>query len=178
MKVVGIIGSLRKESLHRTIFNEYKIMAKDSFELVEGEIGDLPLYNQDLDGQVEKAKQLAALVEEADGVIFFSPEYNYSVPGVLKNAIDWLSRDDRKPFNSKPSAIIGASPGNIGTGRMQYHLRQVGVFLNIDFLNKPEVMIGKAFDKIKEGQLTDSSTREFLEKHVTVFSDFIQKRRC
>ena len=62
MKVVGIIGSLRKESLHRTIFNEYKIMAKDSFELVEGEIGDLPLYNQDLDGQVEKATQLAALV--------------------------------------------------------------------------------------------------------------------
>ncbi|MGE4133325.1 MAG: NADPH-dependent FMN reductase [Bdellovibrionales bacterium] len=170
-KVVGLIGSLRKDSLNRVLFNEYKELAKDQFELVEGEIKDLPLYNQELEGKSESARKLATLVAGADGVLFFSPEYNYSIPGVLKNAIDWLSRDERAPFNKKPAAIVGASPGAIGTARMQYHLRQVGVFLNLNFLNKPEVMIGKAMDKIKDGKLVDDSTREFLKKHLHAFAE-------
>lgn len=172
-KVIGMIGSLRKDSFNRVLFNEYKILAKDHFELVEGEIRDLPLYNQDLDGTSEVSNDLAAMIKDADGVIFFSPEYNYSIPGVLKNAIDWLSRDDRKPFDKKPTAIIGASPGNLGTARMQYHLRQVGVSLNMNIINRPEVMVGKAFDKIKDGKLTDDSTREFLMKHVGAFSEYL-----
>lgn len=169
--VVGMIGSLRKDSIHRTLFNEYRELAKGQFTLMEGEIKDLPLYNQDMDGKSEAATRLSTLILESDGIIFFSPEYNYSVPGVLKNAIDWVSRDPRKPFDKKAATIIGASPGTVATARMQYHLRQIGVFLNLRFLNKPEVMIGGAFDKIKEGRIVDNSTSEFLRKHVQAFAE-------
>ncbi len=174
-KIVGIIGSLRKDSIHRVLFNEYKEISKDQFELIEGEIKDLPLYNQDIEVQPDSVAALAKKVSSADGILFFSPEYNYSIPGGLKNALDWISRDDDKPFDRKPAAIIGASPGAIGTARMQYHLRQVGVFLNINFLNKPEVMVGKAYDKIKDGRLTDDGTSEFLKKHVEAFSAHIER---
>ena len=173
-KVIGIIGSLRTDSVHRTLFKEYQHLAQENFELTEGEIKALPLFNQDLQTPKD-ATELATQIDDADGVIFFSPEYNYSIPGVLKNAIDWLSRDERQPFDRKPSTIIGASPGNVGTARMQYHLRQVGVYLNLSILNKPEVMIGKAFDKITNGKITDESTVEFLQKHVKAFSEHLSR---
>ncbi len=173
-KIIGVIGSLRKDSLHRTLFNEYKNLTADRFQLVEGEIRGIPLYNQDLDSAPPSVLELSGQILSSDAVIFFSPEYNYSVPGVLKNVLDWVSRDDRSPFNNKPAAIIGASPGNLGTGRMQYHLRQIGVFLNIHFLNKPEVMIGKAFDKIKDNKLIDQSTLDFLDKHANIFDQYIE----
>ena len=175
-RVVGIIGSLRKESIHRTLFEEYKNLSKDRFELVEGEIKNLPLYDQDLETN-DSAKQLGDIVNAADGVIFFTPEYNYSVPGGLKNAIDWLSRDDRKPFDGKDATIVGASPGSIGTARMQYHLRQIGVFLNLKFMNKPEVMIGAAFQKIQEGKIVDEGTVEFLKKHVDAFASQLDTQK-
>ena len=104
-------------------------------------------------------------------MIFFTPEYNYSIPGVLKNAIDWLSRNDLKPFNNKLAAVLGGSPGNIGTARMQYHLRQVGVFLNLNFLNKPEVMIGKVFSKVTDGEITDKDTIDLLNRHIQQFAE-------
>lgn len=173
-KVVGLIGSLRKESINRVVFNEYRELSKAHFEMVEGEIKNIPLYNEDLDSKCEPVSDLAQIINESDGVIFFSPEYNYSIPGVLKNALDWLSRDPSKPFDNKIAAIIGATPGGIGTARMQYHLRQVGVFLNINFLNKPEVMIGGANDKIKGGCITDQATKEFLMKHIKVFSETLK----
>lgn len=168
-KVIGIIGSLRAESINRIVFNEYKALVKGKFELDEGEIKDFPLYNEDIDGAPEAVKNLSKKILNSDGVIFFSPEYNYSIPGLLKNALDWISREESKPFNEKPAAIIGASPGNIGTARMQYHLRQVAVFLNINVLNKPEVMIGQSFEKVKDGKLVDEKTKEFLIKHADSF---------
>ena len=170
-KGVAIIGSLRKESINRQIFNNYKRLAQDLFVLEEGEIGDIPLYNQDIEKEPESVSALAELISESDGVIFFSPEYNYSIPGVLKNAIDWLSRSELKPFNNKLAAVLGGSPGNIGTARMQYHLRQVGVFLNLKFLNKPEVMIGKVFNKIANGKITDQDTIDMLNKHIQQFAE-------
>ncbi len=172
-KIVGILGSLRKNSLHRTLFNEYKELSAGKFQLIEGDLKDIPIYNQDIDPQPASVTNLGKIILDADGVIFFSPEYNYSVPGVLKNALDWISRDERSPLNQKPATIIGASPGNIGTGRMQYHLRQIGVFLNLHFMNKPEVMIGNALQKIKDNKLVDASTREFLRKHADLFEVFI-----
>ncbi len=174
-KVIGIVGSLRKDSLNRVVFNEYKTLCQNSFELMEADIKDLPLYNQDLEGKVEAATNLGSQILNADGVIFFSPEYNYSIPGVLKNALDWVSRDSRKPFDKKFASIIGASPGSVGTARMQYHLRQVGVFLNINFLNRPEVMIGNAFEKIKDGQIQDAKTKDFLKSHVQIFLEHMGK---
>lgn len=174
-KVVAIVGSLRKLSIHRQLLEHYRELAAGEFQIEEGEISEIPLYNQDIETEPGAVTRLAEQIHGADGVIFFTPEYNYSIPGVLKNALDWLSRSELKPFHEKRAAIIGASPGNIGTARMQYHLRQVGVFLNIQFLNKPEVMIGKAFDKVKDGRVTDEGTVEFLKKHSHTFSEFISQ---
>ena len=151
-QVICLIGSLRKDSIHRVLFGKYKTLAKESCHLYEGDISQLPLYDQDDEGKIKAAKDLATQILEADGIIFFTPEYNYSVPGPLKNAIDWVSRDDRKPFNNKKATIVGASPGSVGTARMQYHLRQIAVALNIHFLNKPEVMISNAYRKNKRGR--------------------------
>ena len=174
MNIIGIVGSVRKDSIHRQIFNHYQEISGDQFDLQEGVIKGIPIY----DGQDKsnpQVLQLAQQVENADGVIFFSPEYNYSIPGVLKNAIDWLSRCDPQPFAGKRATIIGASPGNIGTARMQYHLRQVGVFLNISFMNRPEVMIGRAMDKLENNKISDTATVEFLHRHATAFREFCSK---
>ena len=171
MHMTGIVGSIRKDSIHRLIFNHYKEISGDRFELSEGVIHGLPMYDgEDMDNPL--GTQLADQIVRSDGVIFFTPEYNYSIPGVLKNAIDWLSRYDPQPFAGKPATIIGASPGNAGTARMQYHLRQVGVFLDIHFMNKPEVMISSAFDKIKGGKITDAPTTDFLNRHAEAFGGF------
>jgi len=172
-KILVIVGSLRKDSLNRTLFNEYKEINKDKFEFTEGVIKDMPFYNADIDSEPDSVTKLGSQILGADGVMFFSPEYNYSVPGALKNALDWASRDERAPFNNKPATIVGASPGNIGTARMQYHLRQIGVFLNLRIMNKPEVMVGSANDKIKDNKLTDESTRKFFVKHAEAFKKFI-----
>ena len=171
MKITAIIGSLRQNSIHRVIFESYKELAKEFFTLEEGVIRNIPLYNED-DGDNDIVHQLAEQIYHSDGVIFFSPEYNYSVPGVLKNAIDWLSRATPQPFSGKSASIIGASPGQIGTARMQYHLRQIGVYLNLHFLNKPEVMISGSNDKIKNGIINDESTLSFLKHHAEEFHKF------
>ena len=174
MKIVGIIGSLRKDSIHKQIFAEYKTMTADLFELEMGSFAGLAVYDGE-DGDNPIVAKLQQQILDADGVIFFTPEYNYSLPGGLKNAIDWLSRCDPQPFFDKPAAIIGASPGNIGTARMQYHLRQIGVFLNLHFMNKPEAMIGQAFSKINDGKITDQSTRDFLRRQAEAFASFVSK---
>lgn len=171
MKVVAIVGSIRERSIYRTFFEAYKEICSNEFELIEGEIKDIPMY-KGVDDE-PSVVALAKKIESADAVIFFSPEYNYSVSGVLKNTIDCLSRIDPQPFAGKPAAIIGGSPGAIGSARMQYHLRQIGVFLDLRFLNKPEAMIGKAMEKIEDGKLSDSDTREFFGKHAKKFKEFI-----
>jgi len=175
MKVIGILGSLRTDSVHKQILRHYKELAEELFELEEASIAGIPMY----DGEVDSHPAVQALAERiatADGVIFFSPEYNYSIPGGLKNAIDWLSRVKPQPFAGKTAAIIGASPGNLGTARMQYHLRQVGVFLDLQIMNKPEVMIGGSGSKIKDGRIVDQSTLDFLTRHAQAFSEFTLKR--
>ncbi len=174
-KVIAIVGSLRKESVNRQLFNNYKDLAKEYFVLEEASIGEIPLYNQDIEQEPSSVTSLALKIAESDGIIFFSPEYNYSIPGVLKNAIDWLSRSKLKPFDGKPAAIIGGSPGNIGTARMQYHLRQVGVFLNLKFINKPEVMVGKVFNKLENGEINDQDTIDIFEKHIKHFAQQINR---
>ena len=175
MNMIGIVGSIRKDSIHRQVFEHYREISSEHFDLREGVIEGIPMYNgEDMDNPM--VTQLAEQVAQADGVIFITPEYNYSIPGVLKNAIDWLSRCDPQPFAGKPATIIGASPGNIGTARMQYHLRQVGVFLDLHFMNKPEVMIGGAGSKLTDGKISDDSTVEFLQRHAEAFKNFVTSR--
>lgn len=175
-KIAVLIGSLRQASLNRKAFEKYQQLAKDTFTFEEISIADFPLYNFDITEHVmPKIKQQIAAINKADGILFFTPEYNYSVPGVLKNAIDWLSRSEQAPFNNKKAAIVGVSPGNIGTARMQYDLRKIGVFLNMHFLHKPEVMIGQANSKFNdELELTDEATIDFLQQHINAFNTFIE----
>ena len=171
MNMIGIVGSIRKDSIHRQIFNHYREIARDHFDLHEGVIEGIPMYDGENMSNPEVLR-LAEQIVETDGIVFVTPEYNYSIPGVLKNAIDWLSRCDPQPFAGKPATIIGASPGNVGTARMQYHLRQVGVFLDLQFMNKPEVMIGGAMSKLGNGKIIDDSTVEFLHTHAETFKKF------
>jgi chromate reductase len=127
------------------------------------EIGNLPLFNQDLEYDLPAVvKELKDKIKAADAVLFVGPEYNYSVSGVLKNAIDWASRPyTDNSFAGKPAAIMGASIGSIATARMQYHLRQIMVFLDMHPLSQPEMMVGNAPDKFDaEGNLIDEKTHE------------------
>lgn len=134
------------------------------------EIGDLPLYNEDLrenDSFPPPAARFREQIADAEAILFVSPEYNYSLPGVLKNAIDWASRAPSQPFANKPFAVMGASGGMSGTMRMQYHLRQIAVFLNMHPLNQPEVFVRNAktvFDANLE--LTDEATRHVVVKQL------------
>ena len=123
--------------------------------------------------------ELKRRVREADALLFVTPEYNYSVPGVLKNAIDWASRPyGDNAWDGKPAAIMGASPGGFGTARAQYHLRQIFVFLNVFPVNKPEVMIGNASQRFDaEGNLTDETTKEHIRQLLRNLVDLTRRIR-
>ena len=167
MKIVGLSGSLRKGSYNSAALRAAQALAPEGTVIEIAEIGDLPLYNDDVRaaGYPAPVERLRRQIVEADAVLFVTPEYNYSVSGVLKNAIDWASRPPNQPFDGKPVAIMGASGGLFGTARAQYHLRQMLIFLNAFPVNKPEVMIGQAQTKFDEaGNLTDEATREFIRK--------------
>ena len=178
LRLVALVGSLRKASLNRALLKEAICAAPASVQVEIVEIGDLPLYNGDVQeqGMPASVTKLAESMAGADGFLIATPEYNYSVPGVLKNAIDWLSRLPNQPFAGKPMGILGASMGAIGTARGQYHLRQVMVFLDAHIMNKPEVMVGTAHTKFDgEGKLTDTSTKEHLTKFMTAFEAFARR---
>lgn len=169
LTVLGISGSLRKGSYNTAALRAAGALMPAGATLEVADISQLPLYNADLQAQgfPDAVTRLGARIRAADALLFASPEYNYSVSGVLKNAIDWVSRLDQQPFAGKPAAIIGASIGILGTARAQYHLRQIGVFVDLRFINKPEVMIGKAQERFDaEGNLTDSATRDLIAKQM------------
>ena len=164
IKLVAFCGSLRKASFNRMALNLFaeKLPAGCTMQTIE--IGDWPLYDADVQAKGFPAQATAAqqAMMAADGIVFATPEYNYSVPGVLKNAIDWLSRMTPQPFAAKPVAMFGASGGPVGTARAQYHLRQMMVFLDGRPVNKPEVMIGQVHTKFVDGKFTDEAGAKLL----------------
>jgi len=164
IKLVAFCGSLRKGSFNRLALQAFIERLPQGASVETIEIGDWPLYNADIQAQGFPAPVQAAQQKmlAADGIVFASPEYNYSVSGVLKNAIDWLSRITPQPFAGKPMAVFGASGGPLGTARAQYHLRQMMVFLDGRFVNKPEVMIGAAPSKFADGKFTDETGAKLL----------------
>lgn len=167
LKILGISGSLREGSYNTAALKAAQELCPEGAEIEIYSIDGFPSFNQDLEPQPPaKVTEFKAKIREADAIIISSPEYNYSVPGVLKNAIDWASRPyGDSAWDGKPALIMGASGGPIATGRMQYHLRQIMVFLNMHPLNKPEIMIGAAHEKFDaQGKLTDDTTREFITK--------------
>jgi chromate reductase len=165
IKLVAFCGSLRKGSFNRMALNAFAERLPAGVSLSTIEIGDWPLYNADVQAQgfPDKVQAAQKAMLAADGIVFVTPEYNYGISGVLKNAIDWLSRTQPQPFAGKPTAMLGASGGVLGTARAQYQLRQTLVFLDARPLNKPEVMIGQAPAKFSaEGKLTDEAVGKFL----------------
>ena len=148
LKIIGFSGSLRAGSFNSAALRAAKELAPDGVEIEIYDISQFPPFNQDEDSAPpQMVTDLKAAIRAADAVIFSSPEYNYSVPGHLKNVIDWASRQyGDSAWDGKPALIMGASIGAIATARMQYHLRQIMVFLNMYPLNRPEVMIGTAQD--------------------------------
>jgi chromate reductase len=165
IRILGIAGSLRKASYNRAVLQAATELVPEGASIEVFELDGIPGFSQDEEqNPPEKVKELKRKIREADAILFVTPEYNYSMPGVLKNAIDWASRPyGDSAWDGKPAAIMGASVGGIATARAQYHLRQSMVFLNMFPLNRPEVMIGSCSDKFdEEGNLTDETTKGFI----------------
>ncbi len=166
MKVLGIAGSLRKASFNKALLCAAQEVAPAGMDIDVFDLEGIPPYNQDLDYQPPaRVTALKARVRAADAVLIATPEYNYSIPGVLKNAIDWASRPyGDNAFDDKPVALMGASVGQIATARAQYHLRQSFVFLNMHPLNRPEVMVPFAEEKVDpSGRLIDERARQGIK---------------
>ncbi|MDN3510953.1 MAG: NAD(P)H-dependent oxidoreductase [Candidatus Jettenia sp. CY-1] len=165
--ILGFAGSLRKESYNKSILQAALELLPEDAKLEIFDLEGIPLFSQDLENQFpDKVKQFKTKIRAADAILIASPEYNYSIPGVLKNAIDCASRPyGDNAFDGKPVAVMGASIGMTGTARAQYHLRQSFVFLNMYPINQPEVMVPFAHEKIdKNGKVTDQKTREKIKE--------------
>jgi chromate reductase, NAD(P)H dehydrogenase (quinone) len=179
LNVVSICGSLRKGSYNRMVMNALQGYAPESMRITEAPpFAAFPLYNADVQnstGFPAPVQALAEAIRAADGVIFVSPEYNYSIPGALKNAIDWVSRMPNQPFAGKPIAIQSATGGTLGGGRMQYDLRRCMIFLDAWTINKPEIFIGNCSQRIDEktGQIKDEQTIGFIKQQLAAFAQFI-----
>ena len=165
MKVIGISGSLRAGSYNTLALRAAQALAPAGMEIELAAIDDIPMFNDDLraGGEPAAVAALKARIRAADAVLLATPEYNFSIPGVLKNMLDWMSRPPEPPFDGKPVAILGASPGPLGTARVQYDLRKVLVYMNTFTVNKPEVFIGQCASKFDaEGRLIDEASRKFV----------------
>ena len=167
VRILGIAGSLRRASYNRAALRAATQLVPQDTTLDIFELDGIPGFSQDEEqSPPATVVELKKRIRAADAILIATPEYNYSIPGVLKNAIDWASRPyGDSAWNGKPAAIMGASVGTIGTARAQYHLRQIFVFLNVFPLNQPEVMIGNAAERFdKEGNLTDETTKNFIRQ--------------
>jgi chromate reductase len=175
-KVGYIIGSLAKASINRKLAQALIRLSPGDLEFIEIPIRDLPLYSYDYDADFPKvATDFKRAIEACDGVLFVTPEYNRGLPGALKNAIDWASRPRGKnSFARRPSAVIGTSPGKIGTAVAQQQLRSVLSFCNSPQMNAPEAYIQYTKDMIDEaGEVTDEPTKEFLRKYMQAYDAFL-----
>ena len=152
MNILGISGSLRAGSFNTALLRTAQASAPEDMTIDIATLEQIPLYNGDNDGleKPQPVQDLSDAIRRADGVLIATPEYNFSMSGVLKNAIDWVSRVDDQPFAGKPLGIMGASAGGLGTARAQYHLRQVFVFLDPRVMNRPELFVSSAFKKFDE----------------------------
>jgi chromate reductase len=177
-KIAIIVGSLREGSLNRKVARSICALRGDNLDCAMIEIGDLPLYNQDLDANPpEQWARFRKQVGEADGVLFCSPEYNRGIPGVLKNAIDVGSRPyGQSVFDKKPAAIVTASPGSIGGFGANHQIRQAGVFLNMPMMQQPEAYLGHVSDDSfdADGKLKEGPLKELITTLAHAFHDWVE----
>jgi chromate reductase, NAD(P)H dehydrogenase (quinone) len=176
-KIAIIVGSLREGSINRKIARSICGLRNDNLDCSMIEIGDLPLYNQDLDADPpEQWRRFRQQIAEADGVLFVSPEYNRGIPGVLKNAIDVGSRPyGQSVFDKKPAAIVTASPGGIGGFGANHQIRQAGVFLNMPMMQQPEAYLGHVSDSSFDdgGCLKEGPLKELITGLAQAFHDWV-----
>lgn len=179
VKILGIAGSLRKGSYNKVALRAAVDLVPKNTELEIFEaLSGIPLFNQDEESNPpDIVYDLKEKIRSSDAILFATPEYNYSVPGVLKNAIDWASRPyGDSAWDSKPAAIMSASVGNLGGARAQYHLRQTFVFLNMFPLNKPEVIIPEIQEKLdKQGNIVDAHTKEKIAELMQALVEWTRK---
>lgn len=176
-KIAVVVGSLRRDSLNRKLANAIIKLAPKEFSFAYSEIGDLPLYNQDNDAAPTSAvNRLKNEITAARGLLFVTPEYNRSIPGVLKNALDHASRPyGQSAWAGKPGAVIGASIGSMGTAMAQQHLRNVLAYLDVKTLGQPEAFIyvkDGMYDE--EGNIQNADTRKFLQNWVNTYVEWIK----
>jgi len=177
MRILGICGSLRQKSFNMAALRTAGELMPSGMKLEITGIGDIPMYNFDVQekGFPAAATRLRDEILAADALLFASPENNWTVSAVLKNAIDWMSRFQPVPFANKPAAVFSASTGPVGGARGQYDLRRMLSGLGVHWLAKPEVFIGMAASKFADGKLTDETTRKFLTDEMVAFEDWIKR---
>jgi chromate reductase len=179
LNVLTLCGSLRKGSYNAMLQRALPGLAPEGMTLKPApSFAEFPLYNADIQnstGFPAAVNTLADAIRAADGVIFCTPEYNFGIPGGLKNAIDWVSRLPNQPFAGKPVALQSVSPGPLGGGRVQYDMRRAMVFLDAFTLNKPEIFVGGCASKLDEktGEVKDEATRGFIKQQLAAFATFI-----
>jgi len=177
LDIVGLCGSLRAASWNRMVLEFAGTVMPEGMALDIAEIRPLSMFDGDVlaQGFPPPVVTLRERIRKADGVLIATPEYNFSIPGVLKNALDWVSRGDDQPFMMKPVAIVSASPGPLGGARVQYDLRKVLLFMNAMVLAKPEVFIGAVNTKFDANRrCTDESTRKFVTDQMRSFQGWIE----
>ena len=178
LKILGICGSLRRQSTNMGLLRYAQQHAPAGVEIKIAELAEVPFYNADYQEKPQAVQTLLADFEQADALLFACPEYNYSLAPALKNALDWASREpDNRLLSGKPAAIMG-SGGGMKSGRAQYHLRQVCVFLNLHPLNRPEIFcsaFGNSFDP--DGNLIDEKAQELIVQQLAALQDWTQRLR-
>jgi len=178
--VLGISGSLRKGSYNTALLNAASELLPEGMTLEKFDLSPIPLYSEDMRalGYPRSVQEFRERIAAAEALLISSLEYNHSISGVLKNAVDWVSRPPDPPLDGKPVAIMGASTGNFGTVRAQMHLRQICVFCNMFPLNKPEVLVMRAQEKFdSRGQLVDETTRGFVRDLLMALADWTRRLR-
>jgi chromate reductase len=180
IRILGFAGSLRRGSYNKSLLRAAEELVPEGAELEIFDLDGIPPYNQDLEDRMpERVKEFKERIRAADAILISTPEYNFSMPGVLKNAIDWASRPyGDNSFEDKPAAIMSASIGMLGGARAQYHLRQTLVYLNMHPINQPEVMVAFADKKFdEEGKLRDERAREIIRELLSRLVEWTRRLR-
>lgn len=179
-QIAVFVGSLRAESLNKKLAENLESLAPTGVTFTYADIGSLPLFNQDLEASdyPASAQAIKDIVASSDGVLFVTPEYNRSIPGVLKNAIDWVSRPwGTNSFDNKPAGVVGASASTLGAAMAQAHLRNIMVYLNTKLLGQPELYLASAHEMFdEEGSVIDASN-EFLKKYIDTFIAHVKSQK-
>ena len=177
-QILGISGSLRKASLNTSLLRAAAELAPDGVSVEVHDLRDVPLFNSDLDPKPDGVVQLENAIDGADAVLIATPEYNYSVSGVLKNAIDWASRPAyQSVFRNKPTGVMSAAMSIVGGARAQQHAKTIFLGMGTPVFAYPELLVPTAHQKFEDGSLADEKTREFLQKYLVAFSAWVTDPR-